>query len=142
MEPLQVIVAVFVVFVLAGGLWLLTRRFGRARPRLTRPGLRNRALRESGRLAELVEEREKSRPPNDPIIRDHELAHRRVTFHDEETQEIYREHYLPEVVELREYFAERGIRNTTLDDLYRSVENDADLRTISTALEAMAAKLK
>lgn len=99
-------------------------------------------MRESDRLAELVEEREASRPSDDPVIRDHELTDRRVTYHDEKTQEIYHRDYLPEVVELREHFAERGIRNGTLDQLYDSAENDADLRTISTALEEMAARLK
>lgn len=104
--------------------------------------MRNRAFRESERLVALVEEREAGRPSDDPVIRDHELDHRRVTFHDEGTQEIYHRDYLPEVAELREHFAERGIRSGTLDSLYESAENDADLRTISTALEEMAARLK
>ena len=99
-------------------------------------------MRESDRLVDLVEQREAARPPDDPVLQDHEIVHRRVTYHDEETQEIYHRDYLPEVAELREHFAERGIRNDTLDELYESAENDADLRTISTALEEMAARLK
>ena len=138
----QVAIVIVAGVVLAGSFWLLARRFGRVRHRLTRPELRNRALRESERLVELVEAREASRPSDDPVIRDHDLAHRRVTFHDEETQKIYRRDHLPEVAELREHFAGRGIRSAALDDFYESAENDADLRTIATALEEMAARLK
>ncbi|MGF1473792.1 MAG: hypothetical protein ACFB50_18885 [Rubrobacteraceae bacterium] len=90
----------------------------------------------------LVERQEAGRPSDDPVIRDHELAHRRVTFYDERTQEIYRRDYLPEVSELRKHFAEHGIRSETLEDFYEAVENDADLRTISTALREMAERLE
>ncbi|CAN5687278.1 hypothetical protein BH24ACT21_BH24ACT21_07690 [soil metagenome] len=142
MDFLQIIVVVILVLVLVGSFWLLARHFGKTKHRITGPELRNRATRESERLAELVEEREANRPSDDPVIQDHELVDRRVTYHDEETQEIYHRDYLPEVAELREHFAERGIRNGTLDGVYESAENDADLRTISTALEEMAARLK
>lgn len=142
MEFLTVILVVVLVLVLAGGSFLAARRLRRTRHQLTGPELRNRAVEESDRLAELVEEREANRPTDDPVIQEHELTDRRVTYHDEQTQEIYHRDYLPEVAELREHFAERGIHNGTLDRLYESAENDADLRTISTALEEMAARLK
>ncbi len=138
---LIVVVLVVVLLLLAGGSWLLVARVRRSRRRLTGPKLRNRALEESERLAGLVEQREAGRPADDPVIRDHELIDRRVTFHDEETQEVYRRDHLPEVAELRELFAEHGIRNGTFDEFYEVPENDAGLRTISTALQEMAGRL-
>lgn len=141
MDGLQLIAAAVAVFVVITGLWLLVRRLRRTRHRVTRPELRKRALEHAERLMNLVEEREASRPANDPVIRDHEIPDRRVTFHDDKTQEIYRDKYLRNVAELREHFAEHGIRNAALDDLYDSAENDADLRTISTALAEMASRL-
>ncbi len=141
MELLSVaIVAVVAVAVVVFGV-AVVRRFRGARHRLTRPELRNRALRESHSLFLLVEEREAARPEDDPVIKDHDYPHRRVTLHDEETQRIYFEEYLPRVADLREQFAERRVRNRTLDDLYESVENDADIRTVSTALAEMAERL-
>lgn len=120
---------------------MIIRRLGGARHRLTRPELKNRALEESRSLFQLVEEREAARPEHDPIIKDHEYPHRRVTLYDEETQGIYLEEHLPQVADLRELFAKRQVRNRTLDDLYESVENDADIRTVSTALEEMAERV-
>ena len=134
--------AIFLVVALVGGLWLLARRFRGARHRLTAPELRNRALEESGRLAELVGERASCRPSDDSVIQDHQIAHRRFTSHDEETQEIYKSEHMPRIVELREHFAARRIRNGMLDDLHDSAESEADLRTISTALQEMAGRLE
>ncbi len=134
-----VLVAVAVLGIL--GVMMVVRGFGGARHRLTRPELRNRALEESRSLFRFVEEREVARPEHDPIIKDHEYSHRRVTLHDEETQRIYLEEHLPRVADLRELFAKRQVRNRTLDDLYESVENDADIRTVSTALEEMAERI-
>ncbi len=133
---------IFAGVVLAGAALLVIRwrRAGR-RHGLTRPALRRRALEESERLTDLVEERRTGRPQNDPVIVDHELAHRRVTLYDEATQEIYHQEHLPVVAELRRQFAERRIRNRMLDDLYETAGNEADLRTIATALEEMARRL-
>ena len=122
-------------------IFMVLRGFGRVRHRLTRPELRNQAFRESQSLFAFVEEREAARPARDPIIKDHEYPHRRVTLHDEETQEIYFEEHLPKVADLREQFAERRVRNRTLDDLYESVEAVADIRTVCTALSEMAERL-
>ena len=49
---------------------------------------------------------------------------------------------MPKVAELRELFAARRIRNGMLDDLYASAGNEADLRTISTALQEMAGQAR
>lgn len=141
LEILPVFILVAAVAAVGVVFWVAVRWFRGVRHRLTRPELRNRALEESERLFQLVEEREAARPEQDPIIKDHEFPHRRVTVHDEETQAIYIEKHLPRVADLREQFAERHVRNRTLDDLYESVENDADIRTVSTALAEMSKRL-
>lgn len=123
-------------------LLLVFRVLRRRGHKITRPELRNRAIRESERLIELVEEQKAGRPENDPVLKDHELSHRRVTFYDEEMQEIYHREHLAEISELKDLFAQRGIRNRMLENLEESVENEADLRTISTALEEMSTRLK
>lgn len=142
MELVQVVVVIFVVLALGSGAWVLVRRLGKPQHQLTRPELRNQALRESEKLVEMVQDRESRRPEDDPVIQDHRLAHRRFTSHDEETQEIYRSEHLPKVAELREHFAARRIRNEMLDDLHGAAGNEADLRTISTALQEMAGRLE
>ena len=134
-----VLIAVAAVGILAVA--MIMRKLGGARHRLTRPELRNRALQESRSLFLFVEEREAARPEHDSIIKDHEYPHRRVTIHDEETQGIYSKEHLPWVTDLRQLFAKRQVTNQALDDLYESVENDADIRTISTALAEMAERL-
>ena len=52
------------------------------------------------------------------------------------------EDYLEEISELREQFAGRGIRSWPLNHYYASPQNEADLRTISTALLEMAGRLR
>lgn len=142
METLGVTLTIVAGLVLVGlSLFLARRWFAGSRHRFTRPALRQRALEESGRLVSLVDERRMSRPPDDPVIVEHEIAHRRVTLHDEGTQEIYRREHLPVVAELRQQFAERRIRNPMLDELYETAGNEADLRTVATALEEMARRL-
>lgn len=144
MSVLEILYFIVLIAAVAAGILLVAtvvRRFGGVRHRMTRPELRNRALQESRSLFQLVEEREAARPEHDSIIKDHEYPHRRVTIHDEETQGIYSEEYLPRVAELRELFAKRQVRSRALDDLYESVENDADIRTVSTALAEMAERL-
>ena len=142
MRVVEIILAIIVGVVLLVSAILLVRSFGGRRHELTRPELRNRAMRASERLAGLVEEQQAARPPADPVIKDNELPHRRVTAQDEEMQRVYRRDYLPEISGLREHFAGRRIRNDMLEELYESAENEADLRTISTALQEMAARLK
>lgn len=108
---------------------------------MTRAGLRNLARERSEALSELVSRREALRPPDDIVLKDHEYPHRRVTLHDLETQRIYAEAHAAALSDLREQFAERGIRSRPLDRHLESPENGADLRTISTALLEMAARL-
>lgn len=140
LEVLFVVIVIVALVAVLGGFWVV-RGLGGVRHRLTRPGLRKRVLGESRSLFRLVEEREASRPERDPIIKDHEHSDRRVTLHDEETQSIYAREYLPRVSDLREQLAERHVRNQTLDALYKCVENNADIRTVSTALSEMAERL-
>lgn len=109
---------------------------------MTKPELRRRALGESGAVVSFIEERRAKRPENDPIIRHHELSDRRVTLHDEETTRIYVKEQLPGVKEMRDQFVGRGIHNAALDRLHESPQNEADLRTIATALEEMAGRLR
>ncbi len=142
MRVIEIILAIFVGVVLLVSVVLLVRSYRSRGHELTRPELRNRATGLSERLAGLVGEQQAARPPDDPVIKDSELSHRHVTSQDEEMQRVYRRDYLPEVSELRGHFAGRGIRNGMLNELYESPENEADLRTISTALQEMAARLK
>ncbi len=142
MELTQVVAAIVLVLLLASIFWLLARRFGKTRYRLTGPELRNQALRESERLAGLISDRDSHRPPDDPVIQDHQLAERHSTSYDEETLEIYKSEHMPKVAELRQHFAARRIRNGMLDELHDSAESEADLRTISTALQEMAGRIK
>lgn len=121
---------------------LLLRLLGRGRHKMTRAGLRKRALERSEALVGFIDEREATRPANDTVLRDHEHPHRRVTLHDEETQRIYTRDYLPEIADLREQFARRGIRNNALDRIYENPQNEGDLRTVSTALGEMVKKLR
>lgn len=121
---------------------LLLPLLGRGRHKMTRAGLRKRALEASEALVEFIEEREAGRPADDTVVRDHEYPHRRVTLHDEETQRIYAREYLPEIADLREQFARRGIRNDALDRVYEDALNEGDLRTVSTALGEMTRKLR
>ena len=130
------LVAVALVLVLAG------RLTGRRRHKLTTPELRNRARREAEGIAELIEGRQRSRPQDEPVIKHHEFPHRRVTVHDEETRGIYVRDHLPEVSLLQQQFSERHVHNRMLNSLYESPENEADLRTIATALEEMADRLQ
>jgi len=109
---------------------------------MTRPGLRNLARARSEALADLVDRRAACRPPNDTVLRDHEYAHRRVTLHDLETLRVYLADHLAPISDLREQFAARGIRSRELDRYIASPENEADLRTISTALLQMASRLE
>ncbi|BBL79617.1 hypothetical protein RxyAA322_14710 [Rubrobacter xylanophilus] len=138
MELGFLLVAVVAAVVVAGV--LLRRR--KVRHRMTRAGLRRRALREAARLFELVEEREANRPVGDAVVVEHEIPHRRVTLHDEGTQRIYVAEHLAEVEELREQFARRGIRSGELERHYREPANSAGLRTVATALEEMAQRLR
>lgn len=121
---------------------ILFRLRGRGRHKMTRAGLRKRALEHSEALVEFIDEREAARPGKDSVVRDHEYPHRRVTLHDEETQRIYARDYLPEIADLREQFARRGIRNDVLDRVYEDTLNEGDLRTVSTALGEMAKELR
>lgn len=134
---------ILLVVVLAGAAILVAlRRRVKERHEMTRAGLEKRAIEEARSLRKLVDEREESRPENDSVVREHELPERRVTLHDEETRGMYLRDHLPEVSRLREQLAKRGVRDQTLDEVYGSVENGSDLRTVSTALSEMARRLR
>ena len=120
---------------------LLYRLLKGRRYEMTKPALRNLALQESDALIALVDERQASRPRNDTVVEYHDLPSRRVTLHDEETRRLYVGDYLPRVRNLRNQFAQRGIRDGTLDRYYESAENEADLRTVATVLPQMAKRL-
>jgi hypothetical protein len=139
MEPVPVLIAAGVAAVVL--CVLLLRLAGRERHKMTRAGLRNRALEEAEALVALIEAREATRPADDTVVKESEYPHRRVTLHDEETQRIYARDHLPLVADLRGQFARRGVRNRSLDAFYEAPENEADLRTVSTALEEMARRL-
>ena len=115
--------------------------FRRERHRLTRSGLKNLARDRSEALTDLVLRREACRPANDTVIKDHEYPHRRVTFHDLETQKIYAGEHAAGIRDLRGQFARRGIRSGQLDRYLESPENEADIRTVATALMEMSARL-
>lgn len=119
----------------------LLHPFGRRPHKMTRAGLRNLARERSEALSELVSRRETLRPRDDIVLKDHEYPHRRVTLHDLETQRVYAAEHAEALADLREQFARRGIRNRTFDRHLQAPENGADLRTLSTALLEMAARL-
>ncbi len=81
---------------------LLITLLGRERHKMTRVGLRKRALEASEALVESINEREADRPAHDTVVTDHEYPHRRVTLYDEETQRIYTRDHFPEIADLRE----------------------------------------
>lgn len=141
MEPSLVFSILAAILVLCLAVLLLPL-LGRRRHEMTRAGLRKRALEASEALVEAIDEREAGRPANDTVVTDHEYSHRRVTLHDEETQRIYARDHLPEIADLREQFAKRGIHNDALDRLYEDALNEGDLRTVSTALGEMAKELR
>ena len=141
MEPSLVfsVLAAMLVLCLAA---LLVPLLGRERHKMTRAGLRKRAIEASEALVESIEEREAGRPAYDTVVTDHEYPHRRVTLYDEESQRIYARDHLPEIADLREQFARRGIRSDALDRLYEDALSEGDLRTVSTALGEMAKELR
>ena len=142
MEPsvVPLTVAAAAGLVLAAALLLSRLRGRRRRHKTTRAGLRKRALEESEALIALIREREASRPA--AADEHYEKAHERITMHDEELRLIYRRDHLPRVKDLREQFAERGVRDEALDDVYGAARNEAEVRTVSTALLVMADRLR
>ncbi len=142
MEPTLVLLAISGLII---GLILtvfLLRVLRSGHHKMTRAGLRKRAFAESEALINFINDREARRPANDSIVSDHKYPHRRVTLHDEETQVLYARDHLPEVADLREQFAMRGIRNDVLERVYESPQNEGDLRTVSTALVEMSKRLR
>lgn len=120
---------------------LYLRLKDRRRYEMTKPALRNMAVRQSDALFAFVDERQAGQPENNPVVKDHDLPSGRVTLHDEETRRIYLRDHLPQVGRLRDQFARRGIRDGVFDRYYESAENEADLRTIATVLPEMAKRL-
>jgi hypothetical protein len=49
---------------------------------------------------------------------------------------------MPVIADLKERFAERGIQDDMLDQMYEYVENETDIRNIQTTLAQMAARLR
>ncbi len=140
MEPINALITV-IAGAAAIASALLYRRLKSRRHEMTRPALRNLALRESDTLFAFIDERQAGRPENDTVLKDHDLSSRRVTLGDEETRRIYLRDHLPQVRALRDQFARRGIRDGALERYYESPENEADLRTIATILSEMAKRL-
>lgn len=138
MEPTLIFLALIGLVLILLPLLLLKR----SRHKMTRAGLRKRAIEESEALINFTNDREASRPVNDGIVSDHEYPHRRVTLHDEKTQVLYARDYLPRIVDLREQFAKRSIRSDVLDRVYEGAQNEGDLRTVSTALIEMSKRLR
>lgn len=115
----------------------------RRRHKMTKAGLRKRAIKESEALTALIDEHvASSRPADGAKAEYHERAHWRATLPNEELRSIYRRAHISEVADLREQLAERGIRDEALDRVYESAWTEADLRTISTALLVMANRLR
>lgn len=142
MEPTLIPLAILGVIVGLILTVLLSRVLRRDHHKMTRAGLRKRAFELSEALIGFINDREACRPANDTVVSDHQHPHRRVTLHDEETQALYARDHLPEVADLREQFAMRGIRNGVLDRVYESPQNEGDLRTVSTALVEMSKGLR
>lgn len=140
MEPMIALIIV-IVGVAAIASALLYRRIRGRRYEMTKPALRNLTLQESNALMAFVDERQAGRPENDTVVKDHELFSHRVTLYDEETQKIYTRDHLSLVKDLRDRFAQRGIRDGALERYYESAENEADLRTVATVLSEMAKRL-
>lgn len=142
MEPTVVVLAAAVAVALVALLALRLLRH-RRRHKMTKAGLRKRAIKESEALTALIDEHvASSRPADGARAEYHERAHWRATLPDEELRSIYRRAHISEVAELREQLAERGIRDEALDRVYESAWTEADLRTISTALLVMANRLR
>ena len=133
----EIVVTVIGGAILGVGGWLF-RRNQRANTRK----LRNDALREVRRLGDLIATRRETKPDDDPIVKDHEKPNRRVTRHDQGTQDIYYKEHMPVIADLKERFAERGIQDDALDHMYAHVDNEADIRNIQTTLAQLAARLR
>ncbi len=144
MEPTVVVLtaAVVAALVLAAPLtFRLLRR--RRHHKMTKAGLRKRTIKESEALMVLINEHTASSRPADGVEDEyHERAHWRAALPDEELRSAYRRAHISEVADLREQFAERGIRDEALEKVYETAWTEADLRTISTALLAMADRLR
>lgn len=144
MEPTVPVLATTVVVVLVLAAPLAFRLLKpRPRHKMTKAGLRKRAIEESEALVALVDEHAASaRATDDAEDAYHERAHWRATLPDEDLRSVYRETHLAEVKDLRQQFAERGIRDEALEGVFESARTEASLRTISTALLVMADRLR
>jgi hypothetical protein len=122
-------------------LWALLRRPKR-RHAMTTPGLEERAIALSRSLSAFCNEREAHRVSDLVAVGGHEFHDSDDSEEDPEAQLLYQTHYLSQVAELREQFAERRIHERALDRVYESPESLAEIRTISTALMVMADRLR
>lgn len=127
---------------LASLAWLVLRSSRRVRHKMTRPGLRKRATAASSSLAAFCNQREASANPRLIAVGGHEIPDPDAEAEDPKALGLYREYHLPEVADLRDQFAERGIREKALDRLYEHPEGVAEIRTVSTGLVVMAARLR
>ena len=142
MEPNVVLLATAAVGLALAAAILSRLRGRRRRHKTTKAGLRQRAVEESEALMALIREREAGRPADPDVGLDPDEALRSATEHDEELRLTYRSDHLPRIADLREQFAERGIRDEALDGAYGSVRCEAEARTVSTALLVMADRLR
>lgn len=122
-------------------LWTLLRRPKR-RHAMTTPGLEERAVALSRSLSTFCNEREASRASDLVSVGGHEFHDSDDSEEGPEAQILYQTHYLPQVAELREQFAERRIRERALDRVYEAPESLAEIRTVSTGLLVMANRLR
>lgn len=114
------------------------------RHKLTRAGLKKRAASISGSLADFCNQREASERPPLITVGGNEIhdPDTETKTEDPETSALYRTHYLPEVADLREQFARRGMHEKALDESYESPESVSQIRTVSTGLLVMAGRLR
>ena len=143
MEPNVILLAAAAVGLALAAALLLRLRGRRRHHKMTKAGLRQRALEESEALMALIREREAAKPADpDAAGPDPDEALRRATEHDEELRRTYRSGHLARIADLREQFAGRGVREEALDGAYESVSSEAEARTVSTALLVMADRLR
>jgi hypothetical protein len=109
---------------------------------MTTPGLEKRAIALSRSISAFCNEREANTVSDLVAVGGHEFHDSDESQENPEAQILYWTHYLPQVEELREQFAERKIREQTLDRIYQAPRSLSEIRTVSTGLLVMANRLR
>ncbi|CAN5789604.1 hypothetical protein BH20ACT11_BH20ACT11_15260 [soil metagenome] len=120
----------------------LLRRSRRQGHKMTTPGLEKRAIALSRSLSAFCNEREANTVSDLVAVGGHEFHDSDESEENPEAQILYWTHYLPQVEELREQFAERKIREQALDRIYEAPRSLSEIRTVSTGLLVMANRLR